>query len=105
MYGGAAVFAFLSEYEGFGFTPLEALAAGIPIVVLDTPVAREIYGNAAEFVQPGDLSGTAAALRRFMTSPTAADDLRAKAPAVLSRYSWDRAADLTLAHLERIARR
>jgi glycosyltransferase involved in cell wall biosynthesis len=105
LYARASVFAFLSEYEGFGFTPLEALAAGVPIVVLDTPVAREIYGNAAEFVQPGDLGGTAAALRRFMTSPTAADDLRARAPAVLSRYSWDRAADLTLTHLERVARR
>ena len=46
----ASVFAFLSEYEGFGLTPLEALAAGVPIVVLDTPVAREVYGDAACYV-------------------------------------------------------
>jgi glycosyltransferase involved in cell wall biosynthesis len=44
---GAAAFAFLSEYEGFGLTPLDALAPGVPIVVLDTEVAREIYGPAA----------------------------------------------------------
>ena len=42
LYGRAAVFVFLSEYEGFGLTPLEALSAGVPIVVLDTPVAREL---------------------------------------------------------------
>ena len=36
LYAEASVFAFLSEYEGFGLTPLEALAAGVPPVVLDT---------------------------------------------------------------------
>ena len=47
----ASVFAFPSEYEGFGLTPLEALAAGVPPVVLDTPIAREIYGPAARYVR------------------------------------------------------
>ena len=50
---GASAFAFLSEYEGFGFTPLEALAHGAVPVVLDTPVAREIYGEAAIRVADG----------------------------------------------------
>ena len=45
-YRTASVFAFLSEYEGFGLTPLEALACGIPAVVLDTPVAREVCQDA-----------------------------------------------------------
>ena len=48
LYARASAFAFLSEYEGFGLTPLEAMAAGIPVVVLDTDVSREIYGPAAE---------------------------------------------------------
>jgi glycosyltransferase involved in cell wall biosynthesis len=45
LYARASVFAFLSEYEGFGLTPLEALAAGVAPVVLDTPVAREVLGR------------------------------------------------------------
>src|SRR5262249_60905273 len=47
LYARASGFIFLSEYEGFGLTPLAALAAGVPIVGLATPVAREIYGDAA----------------------------------------------------------
>ncbi|MGV3518115.1 glycosyltransferase family 4 protein, partial [Luteitalea sp.] len=43
----AGVFAFLSEYEGFALTPLEAMRDGLPVVVLDTPVAREVCGDGA----------------------------------------------------------
>ncbi len=105
LYARASVFAFLSEYEGFGLTPLEALAAGVPIVVVDTPVAREVYGPAAEYVGAGDLDGTAAALRRFLISPDAAARQLAAAGGVLERYSWDRAAADTLDSLEGIAAR
>ena len=36
LYGCARAFAFLSEYEGLGLTPLEALAAGVPPVLRST---------------------------------------------------------------------
>ncbi len=103
LYARASAFAFLSEYEGFGLTPLEAMAAGVPVVVLDTPVAREIYGDAAAYV--ADVGGASAQLRQLITEPTTADAMRAKAPGVLARYSWDDAAARTLELLERIARR
>ena len=64
LYADARAFVFLSEYEGFGLTPLEALAAGVPIVVLDTPVAREIYGAAALYVSRPDPDVIHAALSR-----------------------------------------
>ena len=105
LYSQAAVFAFLSEYEGFGLTPLEALAAGVPIVVLDTAVAREIYGSAAQYVAPDDIAATALALRAHLERPDAAQARVANAERVLSRFSWDRAAEDTLSEIERIARR
>jgi glycosyltransferase involved in cell wall biosynthesis len=98
-YGRARVFVFLSDYEGFGFTPLEALAAGVPVVVQDTPVAREILGDAACFVRRGDLTGTAAAILRMLQDESARADQLARAAAVLGRYRWDRAARETLAVL------
>jgi glycosyltransferase involved in cell wall biosynthesis len=48
-YAASRAFAFLSEYEGFGLTPLEALSADVPPVVLDTPFTREIYGDDAVY--------------------------------------------------------
>ncbi|MEO5897494.1 MAG: glycosyltransferase family 1 protein [Vicinamibacterales bacterium] len=105
LYARASAFAFLSKYEGFGLTPLEALSAGVPIVVLDTPVAREVYGQAAHYVTTGDIDGTAAALRECLTSPAAASRQLAEAPAILAQYSWDVAASRTLDVLERIAAR
>jgi glycosyltransferase involved in cell wall biosynthesis len=104
LYARASAFAFLSEYEGFGLTPLEALAAGVPPVVLDTPVAREIYADAAIYVPLGDIGATAEAFRRCLLDPGSVAPLLAKGPAVLQRYSWDDAASRTLEQLERIAR-
>lgn len=105
LYARAAVFAFPSEYEGFGLTPLEALAAGVPPVVLDTPLAREVYGEAACYVGP-DLSTVAPlaqAITTLLTSARDRDRIFAAAPAVLARYDWTKAARATLHALEAAA--
>jgi glycosyltransferase involved in cell wall biosynthesis len=99
LYSRAGAFAFLSDYEGFGLTPLEALAAGVPVVAGDTEVAREVYGDAALFVGTRDVAGIAAALERLLFDAGARGALLARAPAVLGRYSWDRAGRQTLAAL------
>jgi glycosyltransferase involved in cell wall biosynthesis len=96
LYAEAGVFAFLSDYEGFGLTPLEALQAGVPILVGDTPVAREVYGDAALFVPTTDVGAIASGLERLLFDREAANGLLARAPSVLARYSWERAGRETL---------
>ena len=106
LYSRASVFVFLSEYEGFGLTPLEALSAGVPIVVLDTPVAREVYGEAAWYIpRDADVRAATQAIRTLLEDQARRDSLLAAAPAVLARYSWDTAADATLAGIEEAAAR
>ena len=105
LYARASAFAFLSEYEGFGLTPLEALAANVPIVVLDTPVAREVYGEAAQYVTVGDVRGTADILTRLLRDPRSAEPLMQHAPEVLARCSWESCASATLEAIEGILRR
>ena len=88
LYGRARAFVFLSDYEGFGLTPLEALAAGIPIVVLDTAVAREVYGPAARYVAAPDPRLIEPALEEVLYDASVRGRLLAAAPAVVARYSW-----------------
>jgi glycosyltransferase involved in cell wall biosynthesis len=105
LYRRTAVFVFVSEYEGFGLTPLDALAYQVPIVVADTPLSREIYGDAAVTVPVGDAHALRDAVLRLLTDPGARKAALEAAPAVLARYSWDRAAAETLAAIDQAARR
>lgn len=106
LYREASAFVFLSDYEGFGLTPLEALAAGVPSVVLDTAVSREVYGPAAVRV-PVDgalAAGVGTALLGLLTDRSAREAVLRHAPEVLGRYRWEAAATATLALLEEAAR-
>ena len=96
LYRHARAFAFLSDYEGFGLTPVEALSARIPIVVLDTPVAREIYGGAAIHVPRPDPGLIDAALERALFDQAERSRVLDASAAVLARYSWEECAHRTL---------
>ena len=46
----ASAFAFPSVKEGFGMAPMEALAAGVPVVMRNLPVLREVFAGSVAFV-------------------------------------------------------
>ena len=54
IYNHAEFFATASLYEGFGFTPLEAMACGIPVVVSNAGALPEVCGEAALYADPND---------------------------------------------------
>jgi glycosyltransferase involved in cell wall biosynthesis len=104
LYARASVFAFLSEYEGFGLTPLEALAGGVPPLVLDTPVARETCGPAARYIaSSASNEEIAAAIIDLLTNPDARRRLLDRRLDVLKRYDWAATAAATLSVLEEAA--
>ena len=104
LYNRASVFAFLSEYEGFGLTPLEALAAGVPPVLLDTPVARETCGAGARYVAPSASNDDiAATIAELLSNADARQGVLRHRRDVLNRYDWPLAAAATLSVLEEAA--
>ncbi len=103
-YARASSFAFVSDYEGFGLTPLEALASGLPIVVLDHPATREVYEDAATFLADAEPATIASGLERSLFDPIERRRVLEHADTVLERYSWATAATTLWQVFSRVAR-
>jgi glycosyltransferase involved in cell wall biosynthesis len=96
LYSGAVVFAFVSEYEGFGLPPLEAMACGTPVIASHTSSLPEVVGEAGLLVDPHDVEAIAAALERLVSDPNLRADLAQRSLERAAQFSWEQTARLTL---------
>jgi glycosyltransferase involved in cell wall biosynthesis len=103
LYAGALALSCASRDEGFGFTPVEALARGVPPIVADLPVFAETLGGGALRVPPGDVEALADALVRLEREPGLRERLVAAGSEAIAALSWERAARETRAVLEEAA--
>ncbi|MCA9235127.1 MAG: glycosyltransferase family 4 protein [Planctomycetales bacterium] len=95
-YASATCFVFPSAVEGFGLPVLEAQINRCPVVCSDIPVFREVAGNAALFFDPRLAESLAASVAKAC-EPETIQRLRAAGLANTQRFSWDKAAEQTLA--------
>jgi glycosyltransferase involved in cell wall biosynthesis len=97
LYAGAEALLHAAWLEGFGLTPLESLAAGTPVVGYRAGAVAEVVGDAGLLVDDRDPGALGEALVTLLSSSALQADLRSRAKPRAARFSWDRAADDTLA--------
>lgn len=95
-YNAAHAFAYISNYEGFGFPVLEAQACGTPTLTAATSSLPEAAGDAALMVPPGDDAAIADGLHRLLSDAALRDDLRQRGLVHAAKFSWAETARQTV---------
>jgi len=98
----SACLVLVSLEEGFGFTVVEAMSAGLPVVCSRGSSLSEIAGPAAEFVDPLDQRAIVDALDLVLAHPERARELRSLGLDRSRRFDWERTAELTLAFYRKV---
>jgi glycosyltransferase involved in cell wall biosynthesis len=90
------VFVFPSISETFGHPMVEAMGCGLPVVAADTPVNREVCGDAALYFEPLSLDSLLGCLRRLESDPQLRAALTARGRRrVVESFTWE-------SHVERL---
>ncbi|HVA88368.1 MAG TPA: glycosyltransferase family 1 protein, partial [Chloroflexota bacterium] len=88
VYRGAEIFCFPSRAEGFGLTPLEAMACGAPTICSNATSLPEAVGDAALLVGPDDTDGWARSITRLAGDPDLRADLGRRGAARARTFRW-----------------
>jgi alpha-1,3-rhamnosyl/mannosyltransferase len=103
LYSACDLFVFPSLHEGFGLTPLEAMACGAPVACSNASSLPEVAGDAALLFDPADAGQIAAACARVLGDPALRADLRRRSLRQAARFSWRATAEATLAVYRELA--
>jgi glycosyltransferase involved in cell wall biosynthesis len=102
---GAALLAYPSLYEGFGFPVVQAMAAGVAVIASNNSCLPEIAGDAALLLDPRSPAEITAALNRLLESESERAGLAQRGRARAERYRWERCAAESLDFFHRVAGR
>jgi glycosyltransferase involved in cell wall biosynthesis len=100
----AAAFVFPSLYEGFGLPPLEAMAAGTPVIASSVSSLPEVVGGAAMLVNPENVFDIARGITEVLTNDELRQSLIVRGRRQAAGFSWTRTARAVLDLYEEIGR-
>jgi glycosyltransferase involved in cell wall biosynthesis len=96
-YRGACAFVYPTQYEGFGFPPLEAMALGCPVICSNSSCMPEVVGDAALLFNPASVEELRIALERVAGSDATRKGLIGLGRKRHALFSWSKCAEQTLA--------
>ena len=96
IFSAASAFVFPTLHEGFGIPVLQAMACGVPAIVSDLPVLREILADAPVYFDPRNGDSLASALSEIINNEKLRKEAAAKGMARAEIFSWEKSAEETL---------
>ncbi|MCF7765390.1 MAG: glycosyltransferase family 4 protein [Verrucomicrobia bacterium] len=103
LYRAAGTMVYPSLFEGFGFPPIEAMACGCPVISSTSGSLAEVVAEAAERIEPEDITAIQTALNRLATDPARGDQLRRAGLLNARRFNWSDNARQVLDLYRRVA--
>jgi glycosyltransferase involved in cell wall biosynthesis len=94
LYRSATVFAYLSEYEGFGLPLLEAMRYGLPVLTSNKSCLPEVAGIGALIVET-DIHSISVGLEQLLSNETLRKELSAKGLLRAAEFNWEETARKT----------
>lgn len=102
LYQFAGIFVYPSLAEGFGLSPLKAFKLGVPVVVSDLPVFKEVVGEAALKIDPHNPQELKEALEKVLEDKSLQKMLIQKGFDQVAKYSWEDTARKTLGVYQKV---
>ncbi|MBI4708866.1 MAG: glycosyltransferase family 4 protein [Candidatus Portnoybacteria bacterium] len=98
----AAFFIWISDYEGFGLPPLEAISNSAPVITTNGTSLKEVAGEAAILIENNkDVQEIYQAMKNITEDDNLRSRLIEKGKEQVKKFSWERCAEITLDALSR----
>jgi glycosyltransferase involved in cell wall biosynthesis len=92
LFSGATAYVLPSLYEGFGMTPVEAMACGTPVITSDNTAMPEATGDAGMLVPATDTAALTAAMERVVGDARLRAEMRRKGLEQAKKFTWEHSA-------------
>ena len=93
LYAGAMALVYVSDREAFGLPPMEALAFGVPPIVMDNELGHELFGEYAFYSKSGSVDDIAEAIKRALTETNKIEHIKNSGSELVKKYNWKNFAD------------
>jgi glycosyltransferase involved in cell wall biosynthesis len=100
IYSGATALVHPAFYEGFGLTPLEAMACEVPVISSNASSLPEVVGDAAELFNPTDLNSMTEAITKVIHSRDRQKELVMYGNQRVSLFRWSQTSSLLIALID-----